>query len=75
MKNALTAKPLNQAQSMVLEVVKNHDNEQDLKELREILLDFSNRKMQEQLDNIVAEKKYTSADFENMLKGHDRSQH
>jgi hypothetical protein len=72
MKNALTAKPLNQAQSMVLEVVKNHDNEQDLNELREILLDFSNRKMQQHLDEVVAEKNYTSADFENMLKGHDR---
>jgi predicted lipid-binding transport protein (Tim44 family) len=72
MKNALTAKPLNQAQSMVLEVVKNHNNEHDLDELRELLLDFSNRKMQQHLDEIVAEKGYTATDFENMLSGHER---
>jgi len=72
MKNALTAQPLNQAQSMVLEVVKNHNNERDLEELRGLLLDFSNRKMQEHLDEIVAEKGYTATDFENMLKGHER---
>jgi hypothetical protein len=72
MKNALSAEPLNQAQSLVLEVVKNHNSEQDLEELRELLLDFSYRKMQQHLDEVIAQKGYTAADFEKMLKGHDR---
>lgn len=72
MKNVLKAKPLNKAQMMVWQIVKDMESEQDLNELRDLLLDFYESKMQEHLDKTVAEKGYTDADFEKMLYGHDR---
>jgi hypothetical protein len=75
MRNAVKAKSLNDAQIMVLQVVKEQYNERDLEELRELLLDFNNRKMQQHLDKTIAQKSYTASDFENMLNGHQRKAH
>ncbi len=72
MKSVAKSTPLNPAQLMVLQLVKEQYNEQDLNDLRELLLDFNSRKMQQHLDGIIAQKGYTSADFENMLHGHHR---
>ena len=47
MESVVKSRPLSEAQLMVLQIVKNQYNEQDLNELRELLLDFNNRKMQE----------------------------
>lgn len=74
MKNALKT-PMNPAQLMVLQVVKEQYNDQELKELRQLLLDFNHRKMQNSLDKTISEKGYTSQDFEQILKGHDRKKH
>ncbi len=63
MRNTLKT-PMNQAQMMVLQVVKEQYNEQDLAELRQLLIDFNHRKMQKHLDKTVAEKGYTNQDFE-----------
>lgn len=71
MRNTLKT-PMNQAQMMVLQVVKEQYNEQDLAELRQLLIDFNHRKMQKHLDKTVTEKGYTTQDFEQMLKGHAR---
>jgi hypothetical protein len=72
MKNAIKANPLSKAQMMVWQVVKDLHSEQDLNDLRDLLIDFNNLKMQQHLDEIVAQKGYTDADFEKMLNGHDR---
>jgi hypothetical protein len=72
MENAVKSKPLSQGQLMVWQVVKNLYSERDLDDLRELLLDFNNLKMQEHLDETVAQKGYTEVDFEKMLNGHDR---
>jgi hypothetical protein len=72
MESTVRSRPLSEGQLMVLQIVKNMDNEQDLNELRDLLLEFNNRKMQEQLEKVVAEKGYTDADFEDMLNGHMR---
>lgn len=64
--------PMNKAQMMVLQVVKEQYDEQDLAELKQLLVDFNHRKMQQHLDKSVAEKKYSSQDFEKILKGHNR---
>jgi hypothetical protein len=72
MKNAVKAKPLSQAQMMVWQIVKDIESEQDLNELRDLLVDFNRTKMQQHLGKIVDEKGYTDADFERMLNGHDR---
>ncbi len=66
MRNTLKT-PMNQAQMMVLQVVKEQYNEQDLAELRQLLIDFNHRKMQNHLDKTVAEKGYTNQDFEQIL--------
>jgi hypothetical protein len=66
------AKPLTEAQVMVLQVVKEQYNEEELEDLRGLLLDFNARKMQQHVDKTAAEKGYTEGDFENMLKGHLR---
>ncbi len=58
---------------MVLQVVKEqYYNDQDLEELRALLLDFNNRKMQQHLDDTISQKGYTKLDFEKMLVGHQR---
>jgi len=72
MESVINSKPLSDAQLMVLQIVKNQYSEQDLNELRELLLDFNNRKMQAHLDEIVAEKGYSDKDFNNMLHAHSR---
>lgn len=71
MKQTLST-PLNQAQMMVLQVVKEQYNERDLDELRQLLVAFNHRKMQERLDQTVSQKGYTALDFEQMLNGHAR---
>jgi len=73
MKSAVKSASLNHAQLMVLQVVKEqYYNEHDLEELRALLLDFNNRKMQQHLDETIAQKGYTKQDFEKMLGGHQR---
>ena len=72
MKSAVKAKPLNHAQIMVLQVVKEQYSEEDLEDLRELLIAFNDRKMQQHLDKTIAQKGYTVSDFENMLTGHQR---
>jgi hypothetical protein len=71
MRNAVKAKSLSQAQMMVWQVVKDIESEQDLNELRDLLLDFNRTKLQQHLDKIVAEGGYTDADFESMRTRHD----
>jgi len=75
MTNAIKARPLNDAQLMVLQVVNEQYNEQDLEDLRKLLLDFNNRKMQQHLDETITQKGYTKHDFEKMLSGHQRKAH
>jgi hypothetical protein len=67
--------PMTQAQMLVLQVVKEQYNEQDLADLRRLLIDFNSRKMQQHLDKTVAEKGYTTHEFKQMLKGHTRKTH
>jgi hypothetical protein len=55
--------------------VQEQDSEQDLAKLRQLLIDFNHRKMQNHLEKTVANKKYTAQDFEKILKGHARKTH
>ena len=72
MKNGIKDKPLTDAQRMVLHAVNGQYSDEEIEELRGLLLDFNNRKMQDHLDEVVAQKKYSKVDFENMLTGHLR---
>ena len=75
MESVIKSRPLSEAQLMVLQIVKNIESEQDLNELRDLLLHFHEERMQRHLDKVVAEKGYIDADFNKMLKGHDRKTH
>ncbi|HWZ03710.1 MAG TPA: hypothetical protein VNX40_08870 [Mucilaginibacter sp.] len=72
MESVIKSRPLSEAQLMVLQIVKNQYNEEDLNELRELLLDFVDKRVQLHLDKTIAEKGYTDKDFEDMLYGHSR---
>ncbi|MEO7211412.1 hypothetical protein [Mucilaginibacter sp.] len=72
MKNAIKAQPLSDAQIMVLQIVKEQYDEDDLEDLRRLLVEFNSDKMQKHLDKTVTEKGYQQGDFENMLQGHSR---
>jgi hypothetical protein len=74
MKNAVKAQPLSDAQIMVLQIVKEQYDEQDLEDLRHLLLTFNHDKMQKHLDKTVAEKGYQAVDFDKMLHGHSRKE-
>ncbi|GAB3938699.1 hypothetical protein [Mucilaginibacter myungsuensis] len=71
-KSAVKNGPLNDAQLMVLKVVKDQYDEKDPEDLRKLLIDFNDRKMQEHLDKFIDEKGYTDAGFEKMSHGHGR---
>jgi hypothetical protein len=76
MKNVVKSKRLSDAQMLVLQVVQQPSyDEKDLAELRTLLVEFNNEKLQQHLDKMVAEKGYTDEDFDKMLKGHDRKTH
>jgi len=68
MRHAIKAKPLNDAQLMVMQVVNEQYNEQDIEDLRKLLVDFNHNKMQQHLDETVAEKGYGAADFKTILE-------
>lgn len=72
MKNAIKSRSLNDAQLMVLQVVNEQYDEQDMEDLHKLLVDFNNTKMQQHLDETIAKKGYGKADFENILRGHQR---
>lgn len=73
MKNAVRSKRLSDAQMLVLQVVQQPSyDEKDLAELRTLLVEFNNEKLQQHLDKVVAEKGYTKYDFEAMLIGNQR---
>ena len=67
-----TTHPLTQAQMMVLSLVNNNYSDQDLNDLKKMLLQFNHQKMQNHLDNVVLENKIDSAGFDKILKSHNR---
>ena len=75
MKTTEKVKPLNPAQIMVLQVVKEQYDEQELEDLRVLLTDFNHRKMQRHLDETVVDKGYAVSDFKKILSAHYRKEH
>lgn len=65
--------PLNEAQLLVLQLVNKNYNEQELEELRALLIEFNQRRMQKSLEKTIESKGYTEEDFTSMLKGHNRT--
>lgn len=66
------SQPLTQAQIMVLGLVNHQYSDNDLSELKKILLAFNHQKMQAHLDEFVSENKFNDTTFDLILKGHNR---
>lgn len=65
--------PFSDAQLELLKLFNTPLNKEDLSELKQILLDFKFRKLQQVIERDVEAKDYTSKDFIEMNKGHQRT--
>ncbi len=65
--------PFTEAQIELLSLFKVKLNQADMQELRQLLLEFKFRKLQENIEQITEEKGYTEQDFDNMKKEHNRT--
>jgi hypothetical protein len=65
--------PFTEAQIELLSLFKVKLNQADMQELRQLLLEFKFRKLQENIEQIIDEKGYTDQDFDNMKQEHSRT--
>jgi hypothetical protein len=65
--------PFTDAQLELLGLFKTKLNDNDLKELRQLLLEFKFKKFQENIEQISEQKGYTETDFDAMNKEHQRT--
>jgi hypothetical protein len=64
---------LNEAQLMLLKLLNVGLNEQQIEDIRTMLLSYLEKTLFEELDIVVQEKGYTNVDFENMLNQSQRT--
>ena len=65
--------PFSDAQLELLKLFNTPLDKEDLSELKQILLDFKFRKLQQVIERDVEAKGYNSKDFIEMEKGHQRT--
>lgn len=65
--------PFSEAQLELLSLFKMKLNNSDLEELRQLLLEFKFRKLQENIEQVADEKGYTEEKFEAMQQEHNRT--
>lgn len=65
--------PFTEAQIELLTLFKTKLNQSDMQELRQLLLAFKFRKLQDTIEQVVDEKGYTSDDFDAMQHQHNRT--
>ncbi len=65
--------PFSEAQLELLSLFKMKLNNTDLQELRQLLLEFKFRKLQENIEQVVEEKGYSEKTFEAMQQEHNRT--
>lgn len=65
--------PFSEAQLELLKLFNTPLDKDDLSELKQILLDFKFRKLQQIIERDVETKGYTSKGFAEMDKGHERT--
>jgi hypothetical protein len=65
--------PFTEAQIELLSLFKVKLNQSDMQELRQLLLEFKFRKLQENIEQITEGKGYTEQDFDNMKQEHNRT--
>jgi hypothetical protein len=65
--------PFSEAQLELLKLFNTSLNDSDLLELKQILLDFKFRKLQQVINQDVEKKGYSEHDFEQMSQEHNRT--
>jgi hypothetical protein len=65
--------PLNDIQLMLLRLFSRPGSAQDLAAIQNILLDYYNNALQNELDRVIEEKKISREDFEKIIAAHNQS--
>lgn len=64
---------LNETQLMLLRLFSRKMDENETNEIRELLINYLNQKLQAELDNVISEKGYTQKDFDKVLNNSQRT--
>ena len=65
--------PLNEVQLMRLKLFSRPTATTDIEAIRELLLNYYDKALQEELDNVIEQKNITRPDFEKVLNKQQRS--
>jgi len=65
--------PLNDVQIMLLKLFSQPTTAKDTEAIRQLLLDYYNKALQAELDNVIAEKDITRADYDKVLNQQQRT--
>lgn len=65
--------PLNETQLMLLRLFSRAMTETEMRAVRQILLDYYEKELQEELDRVVTQKKITRKNFEELLEKQQRT--
>jgi len=65
--------PLNEVQLMLLKLFSRPTANTDIEAIRELLLNYYDKALQEELDNVIEKKSITRPDFEKVLNKQQRS--
>lgn len=65
--------PLNEVQLMLLKLFSRPTATTDIEAIRELLLNYYDKALQEELDNVIEKKNITRLDFEKVLNKQQRS--
>ena len=65
--------PLNEVQMMLLKLFSGPNNTKDTEAIRQLLLDYYNKALQDELENVIAKKDITRADYNKVLTQQQRT--
>jgi len=65
--------PLNDVQMMLLKLFSKSNTTKDTEAIRQLLLDYYNKALQTELDNVIAKKDITRLDYDKVLNQQQRT--
>jgi len=73
LEQAAAIQPLNDVQLMLLRLFSRPVSDQDLAAIQNILLDYYNNALQNELDRVIEEKNISREDYEKIFSVHNQS--
>ena len=73
MSTVIQHKPLNGVQQTLLALFSRDISEVEQNDIRELLLNYYDKMLQNEVQKVIQEKQYTSEDFEKMLNNSQRT--